>query len=105
MPFGRGAPLNRQSRRLVEDDDRVVAVQDRCLQQCLVCRPRLGPQGPGLQRHFVARRHADRLTRVDAVTGPRPLAVDADPSCAEQLFELTVTETVVVAFEPAVEAK
>ncbi len=104
MPLGRGTALDRQPWRLVEDDDRLVPVQDRRLQQGLVGRPRLRSHGPRRQRHLV-RRNADRLARTDPVTGPRPLAVDADPPGAEQFFELAVTETGIMALEPAVEAE
>jgi hypothetical protein len=78
VPLGCGAPLNRQPRRLVEDDDRLVAVQDCCLQHGLVRRPRLRSHGPGRQRQLV-RRNAYRLARNYAIAGPRPLAVDPDP--------------------------
>ena len=104
VPLGRGAALDREPRRLVEDDDRLVPVQDRRLQYGRVRRPRLRSHGPGRQRQLV-RRKADRLTRTDPVTGPRPLAVDADPPGAEQFFELPVPQTGIMPFEPAVEAE
>src|SRR5205085_2640979 len=92
MPLRRSAALNREPRRLVEDDNRLVTVQDRGLQHGLVRRPRLWSHGPGRRRQLM-RRNADRLTRNYPIPGPRPLAVDADPPGAQQFFELPVSQT------------
>jgi hypothetical protein len=104
MPLSRSAALNREPRRFVEDNDRIVAVEDRGLQHGLVSWPETPRHGLCRFRQSAKRRHSDRLTRRDAVAGAGSLAVDADLTRTKQFFELAMTQCRIVALEPPVEA-
>ncbi len=105
MALGLGPALHRQPRRLVEDDDRVVAMQDRPLHHRLVGREQPARRHRRRGRRRIERRDADRLARGQPVAGLGALAVDPDLPGAQQLFEPAMGQRRVMAPEPAIEAK
>src|SRR6516162_531910 len=103
MPLSRSSALYGEPRRFVEDNDRIVAVEDRGFQHGLVSWPETPRHCLCRFRQSAKRRHSDRLTRRDAVAGAGSLAVDADLTRAKQFFELAMTQCRIVALEPSVE--
>ena len=107
MALGSGAALHREARRLVEDDDLVVAVEDRVACSIASSAGEHAGAAPAALRAVGAseRRDADRLARRHPVAGLGALAVDPDLAGAQQLFEPAMGERRIMPPEPAVEAQ
>src|SRR5882672_2008783 len=107
MTLQAGAALHRQTRGLVDREDIVIPVENRC------------PQGPGLMLgnrggwalarrgrwRLSQRRNADLLPRLESRIRPHAPALDAALAGAQQFLQPAVVQLGEATLEPAVEAK
>jgi len=101
---GPGAALDREPGRLVQDQERVVLVQDQRAQPFGVLRAdgRLPPRRRSAR--LAQRRDPDALARAQAGVGRGPPAVDPDLAGPQQPLQPAVAELGEMPMEPAVEA-
>jgi hypothetical protein len=98
-----GAALNREAGGLVDDDHVIIAMEDEALQKPFIGRARRDDLGLGSRHRRRQGRHADALSRGDAVARIGAFAVKPDLARAQQLFEPAMAEFGEMPLEPAVE--